>query len=293
MKMEKKVLSVLLILMVSGLFSPVLFAQEAESGKSESFITIDREKAERHTHVREKPRHVHPVDPPPPHRHDDDSDILDSLVSITAALSVLNLLGTSYSDYPYADGTFVHFDLDHIDLDGKMSWFTLGGSADYWYKIPGTAGVDLGKTPIGGEAYMQGQFFKFIGPQINYSAFTIENNYQHLLEAGVRFGIFESNPFSLGWYIQYANFAGQMNESGCNLGLDIWSLPFKPLSLKLATEACFFDKYIMFVNKAQIGVFAGRTELYGGVKHINLKKDSSKSSLSQNLIFYAGIGIYL
>ncbi|MCF0241365.1 MAG: hypothetical protein HUK25_01935 [Treponema sp.] len=303
MKTAKKIFSVLFFSMILNLIFPAMLFAETDSAASE-IVESDVENESEVIQENEAEPVTEPVESSVNVGTSKSSgssikiqgsyedQLFAGFLGIAAILSFLNILGSSYSDYPYSDGKFVHINFDGINMDNKSWWYTMGGSFDYLYKMPKYAGIDLGPKAYGGEAYMQGQFFKFVGPQVNYSILPVEGNYQHLLQAGIRFAIFQTTPFSLGWFCQYANFMGPSSQNGVTLGFDVWSLPVKPVSIKFSCSAIYYDAYKMDIYKGQLGFFINRMEVFAGAKYFTIRRKNRDEVFSRNFVFYAGFGIY-
>lgn len=137
-----------------------------------------------------------------------------------------------YDDYPFKDDTdYIKYSFTPELAKGRPYHFALEGA---FYYFPES------KT-LGNELRFEGTFWHFFGPVIENQLFTKltdENNYGHL-KLGGSYHIFQTNPLSLTFFIQWSHLYGSWKDDGVNLGLIIKSYIARTVLLEF--RMCFSD----------------------------------------------------
>ena len=230
---------------------------------------------------------------------------LELIYQITLFIWLAHNGSAHYESYPYAErgNALVRHDMER--------------SRSYWdTREAGTGGTEKGATPepakshwfelsaggigfsadcydpfppegYGGFASLQGRFFPFLGPDIDYRSYYDASGELHITGVGLDLPLVQTDPFSWSVYGKWVGWRGTLNRDGGASGFTFRSYLFRPLSLYLRAGGVFFPHVTIGQVEGRLNLHLGSVTLFGGVNV--LETERSKYRL---MSFEAGSSVY-
>jgi hypothetical protein len=216
------------------------------------------------------------------------SSCLDVLCSdifwqIFTQVWALNNLGTTYEAFPYAEGGFMHWDED-------FGAGARGSLKDHWYEFS-VQGVQLDTLGNGTWVTLEGHFFRFFGPYLEFFLFPEGSQNLNGQRIGLNLALFQSDPLTLSFYGQLTRWGGILERSGGTFGVELKSFPFQPVFMKFRAGAQVFESFNVAEVEVELGFMIDRFSLNGGWRFWDLGSRQGTLTNRYNGPF-VGLGVY-
>jgi hypothetical protein len=168
-----------------------------------------------------------------------------------------------YTAYPYYPGGYIRrpWNLYADELYQASRW----NHKNHWFS-PSLSTFYLNNIGGGPWLSLSGNIFKFIGPYVDTFLILDGSSYLYGLRAGAHFSLFQTDPFSAAFYLQYQLWTGILTRQGATMGLDLRLYPVKPLALKAKFGFQAFDYVSLGEIELEAGIMLKSWEIFGGYR---------------------------
>ncbi|MCR5217407.1 hypothetical protein [Treponema sp.] len=165
--------------------------------------------------------------------YDEAKSLQSDLFSLIFELLFLQNLTVYYDAYPFADGdNYLRYASDKNEADGKAWRYTIETAAFYY---PHT------KT-IGNCTRLEGTVWHFFGPVFDNQVFkkTDEDFFYGYFNLGAQYYLFQTNPLSASFFIQWSHLYGDIKDDGVGFGFILKSFIARKVLLEYRIYASDF-----------------------------------------------------
>lgn len=175
---------------------------------------------------------------------------------------------TRYQSSPYlADGSaFCLYPENQAEDLEDLRW--AAGSRDGWFLTEARATWSEGLGWSAG-AMARGRFWRLFGPRVEYDMVMDGSDWLGKLRLGLQFGVVQTDPFSLDWFVAWERWTGILDRSGVALGAEIRSLPGKPWILEASYGANLFRDADIHEVELRLGVVLDGWQCTAGYRFQN------------------------